>query len=83
MSKGLWPECYRTPTFLENRLPTRSNNQLQTPYELVYGKKPDLSVLRMIGSVCYVYQAKPTTRCAIATCSEGYTGWLGQRTDTE
>jgi hypothetical protein len=43
-----WPEIARTAAFLYNRSP--SSKLSTTPYQAWYGKKPDLSRLRVIGS---------------------------------
>ena len=44
LPKTLWAELARTVVYLKNRTPTRSLND-QTPYEALYGVKPDLSYL--------------------------------------
>ena len=49
------PELYKTVTHLNNILPHRRTGNSKTPYELVLGKKPDLSYLRSIGCKAYVH----------------------------
>jgi len=45
LPKKLWAEAFSTATYLRNRTPTRVLDGL-TPFELLYGVKPDLSDLR-------------------------------------
>jgi len=42
---SFWSKAVSTAVYLHNRLPTSANNGL-TPYELMYGKKPDFSIMR-------------------------------------
>jgi len=44
----LWAEAFSTVTYLRNRTPTRALDRL-TPFELLYGMKPDLADLRTFG----------------------------------
>ncbi|GKB24154.1 retrovirus-related pol polyprotein from transposon TNT 1-94 [Tanacetum coccineum] len=48
----LWAEVVATACYTQNRslIHTRHN---KTPYELVHGKKPDLTFLRIFGALCY------------------------------
>lgn len=55
-----WPLANETAAFLKCRLPTRRNPNSMTPYERVYGVKPDLSILRTFGCKAYVHTFKPT-----------------------
>ena len=57
--KKAWAECDKTAVFVENRLPCRANPGCESPHQMIYGEKPDLSFLRTIGSRCYVHQHKP------------------------
>ena len=53
LNKMYWPYCVKTAVYLGNR--SLANTKLtKTPYELFYGKKPDLSNLRLYGSTVYV-----------------------------
>ena len=72
-----WAEAVQTATYIKNRLPTRSLEHNVTPYELWYGRKPDLSHIRVFG--CTAYALVPDTkrrkfdvrlRCEIET------GWM-------
>jgi hypothetical protein len=47
-----WDELYVTAAYLHARTPSASS--IATPYELFYGRKPDLSHLREIGSRAFV-----------------------------
>lgn len=53
MNERYWGEAVLTATYLQNRLPSRSVPK--TPYELWWGRKPDLSHLRIFGSEAYVH----------------------------
>nr|GFA42882.1 retrovirus-related Pol polyprotein from transposon TNT 1-94 [Tanacetum cinerariifolium] len=48
----LWAEAVATACFTQNRslIHTRHN---KTPYELVHNKKPDLTFVRVFGTLCY------------------------------
>jgi hypothetical protein len=59
--KKAWAECVRTATFIENRLPTTANPLCKSPFEMLYNRTPDLSILRVIGSKAYVHIHAPTT----------------------
>ncbi|GJW68099.1 retrovirus-related pol polyprotein from transposon TNT 1-94 [Tanacetum coccineum] len=51
-SMFLWAEAVTTVCYTQNRslIHTRHN---KTPYELMHGKKPDLTFLRIFGALCY------------------------------
>lgn len=53
LPKRFWGEAVLTATYLQNRLPSRSISK--TPYELWWGRKPDLKHLRVFGSEAYVH----------------------------
>lgn len=53
MEKRFWGEAILTATYLQNRLPSRSIPK--TPFELWWGRKPELSHLRVFGSKAYVH----------------------------
>src|SRR5579862_2096253 len=57
LPKILWMEIAATVVYLKNRSPTRSIKG-KTPYEAWFGKKPNLSHLRVIGTAAYVHVAK-------------------------
>nr|GFB99305.1 integrase, catalytic region, zinc finger, CCHC-type, peptidase aspartic, catalytic [Tanacetum cinerariifolium] len=47
-----WAEVVATTCYTQNRslIHTRHN---KTPYELVHNKKPDLTLFRVFGALCY------------------------------
>jgi len=49
--KEFWAKAVNTSVYLLNRLPTKS---LDTPYEVWYGLKVDVSHLKVFGSLCYI-----------------------------
>ena len=51
MPNYLWGESVRHATYLINRIATRSL-QNQTPYEVLRGKRPNISHLRIFGCIC-------------------------------
>ena len=51
-----WGEAVLFAIYLKNRSPTKAI--LSTPYEYWYGRKPNISHLRIFGSVSYVFQPK-------------------------
>jgi hypothetical protein len=55
--KILWMEIAATIVYLKNRSPTRSLKD-KTPYEAWFGRKPDLSHLKIIGTKAYVHIPK-------------------------
>ena len=50
-----WAEAVATAAYLRNRTPTGSLKQKKTPFEMWYGRKPDLSHLRVFGCMGYAY----------------------------
>jgi hypothetical protein len=53
-AKYLWAEAINYATWLTNRLPSRAIPD-QTPYGLMHGTKPDLSLAREFGAPCFVH----------------------------
>src|SRR5690606_23480010 len=56
-----WAEAVNTACYVKNRCPTRAV-QDSTPYELWTGKTPDLSHLRIFGSIAYMHIPKEKRR---------------------
>ncbi len=52
-----WGRAIKTAAYIRNRCLTSATDEKKTPYELCYGKKPDLSELRIFG--CQVYAHEP------------------------
>ncbi len=49
-----WAEAVNTATYLHNRSPISSLPD-KTPYECWYGTKPNVSNLKIFGSICFVH----------------------------
>jgi len=49
-----WPEVIRTATYLKNRTFTKSTIEDKTPFEIFFGKRPDLSNLKLFGSKVFI-----------------------------
>lgn len=56
LEKSYWGEAMMTAIYLQNRLPTSSTGK--TPYELWFGKRPDLESLKIFGTRAYVFIPK-------------------------
>ena len=50
-----WAEAVNTAAYIRNCVITRSIKKRKTPYEKWYGRKPDLSHLRVFGCMAYAY----------------------------
>lgn len=53
LEKKFWPECIKTAAYLGNRVIANNKFKL-TPYELFFGRKPNISNLKMYGSTAFV-----------------------------
>ena len=53
VSNIFWAEAISTAAYVRNRLPTTALKENETPYERWYGKKPDVSHLRVFGCMAY------------------------------
>ena len=51
----LWVEAFYTAAFLSNLLPSSVNENLVSPFEILNGKAPIYTSLRVFGCVCYPY----------------------------
>ena len=60
LEKRFWAEAVETAIYLRNRLPSARIPE-KSPFELIYGKKPTLTHLRVFG--CYAYALIPKERC--------------------
>src|SRR5271163_673564 len=54
----LWAELAATAAYLRNRLPTRANLEMRSPFELWYGQKPSVDHLCIIWSDAYMHISK-------------------------
>ena len=52
---SFWGESILTASHLINRTPTQVLNN-KTPYEVLFGKKPDFDKLRVFGCLCYSHR---------------------------
>ena len=57
LPKSLWADAVATASYVRNRSPVSGRDK--TPYELFFGKKPDVSNLRIFGSKAYALTPKP------------------------
>ena len=55
VSNIFWAEAISTAAYVRNRLPTTALKENETPYERWYGKKPDVSHLRVFGCMAYAH----------------------------
>ena len=58
MPGSFWGEAVTTTVYLLNRAPTKAVIG-KTPYEAIYGRKPNVSHLRTFGCVAHVKTAEP------------------------
>jgi hypothetical protein len=60
LPKSYWAEAINYTTYILNRMVQRES--AKTPYELFYGKKPNIKNLRAFGEDCFVYNNDPAKR---------------------
>ena len=70
LPKALWAEIARTVVYLKNRSPTRSLKD-KTPYEALYGDKPDLSHLIAVGTKAMPHIPKSKNQKLDSRAGEG------------
>jgi transposase InsO family protein len=70
LPKQLWAELARAVAHLKNRSPTAALNN-RTPYEALYGKKPDVSHFVAIGTKAFVHTPKKKTKKIDSRSYEG------------
>mmetsp|Transcript_55929 Transcript_55929/g.117024 ORF Transcript_55929/g.117024 Transcript_55929/m.117024 type:complete len:2321 (-) Transcript_55929:82-7044(-) len=58
LPKKVWPLVVRHSVYILNRTPTRSNVKSMTPYEALFGEKPDISKLKPFGCLMYGFVHK-------------------------
>jgi transposase InsO family protein len=61
ISNGFWAEVVNIVVYLKNRSPTKKLD-FQTPSEILYGYKPDVSHLRVFGSSAFAHIPKDERR---------------------
>ena len=59
LPNSLWAEAFNTTTYVHNRTPTKALGS-RTPFEALYGVKPDVSHLRAFDASCAIVE--PTKR---------------------
>lgn len=83
MTKGFWAEAIGVATHIINRAPRKSLSW-RTPYEILFGRVPDVSYLRMFGCRAWVYndqgkkwdpKSKPMILIRFETGSKAYRLW--------
>jgi len=55
LSNRFWAEAVATAAYTRNRLPTSAIKGNTTSYEQWYGKKPNVSHLKVFGCMAYVH----------------------------
>lgn len=55
LPKPFWAEAVATAAYLRNRMPTSALQDKATPYEKWYGRKPNLSYLKVFGCTAYAH----------------------------
>lgn len=53
LPKSFWAEALNTAVHIRNRVTTRGLSSKTTPFEVLFGRKPTLSYLRVFGSRCW------------------------------
>ena len=61
----LWAECLSYVVFTNNRTPSRAIG-METPYEKLYSKKPDVSELLPWGCLVYAFVSKEYRSCKLS-----------------
>lgn len=56
LHKSFWGNAIETAVYLINRVPTRTNENNKTPYELWHNRKTAIKYLRVFGSTAYVHK---------------------------
>lgn len=88
VSKQFWGEALYTVVYVLNRSPSVAVQGDRTPYEAWYGKKPDVSNLRVFGSECFAHIPKQLRKkldgksekvVFVGYAPGGYRVWNGKR----
>ena len=53
LSDGYWAEAVATAAYVRNRMPTAAFSGSITPYQQWYGRKPNISHLKVFGCMAY------------------------------
>jgi len=71
----LWAEAINTANYLHARSPTTANKGM-TPYQKLYGRKPEVSLASFRMYCLLVVASSPTTWKIHLPCSDGLYAWL-------
>ena len=55
MDLKFWWEAFVLATYLLNRLPTAVVEKKLSPFEVLYGRKPDYKFIKVFGCACFPY----------------------------
>lgn len=55
LPKSFWAEAISTAVYVRNRAPTNAHKEVTTPYQKWYHCRPDISNLRVFGSLAYTH----------------------------
>ena len=78
LAPRFWGYARKHAAFLRNRCPSKSNPGKRTPFEIRYGKKPDLTNIKIFGCPCFALIKKQdrkmnqTTEKAMPAIFVGY-----------
>ena len=73
--EALWAEAINTACYASNRLFLQKFLG-KTPYELLNGKKPDVSFFRVFGCKCYIYKKRQHLGKFQRHCDISFSCWL-------
>ena len=84
LDKKFWGEAILTANYLTNRSPTRALMENKTPFEMWFGRKPNLANLVIFGSLAFAHVPKEkrrkldprSSKCVfVGYASNGYRLW--------
>ena len=55
LDKRLWSETCHTAVYIKNRLPHSALPTNITPFEALFGRKPEIGHMRPFGALCYMH----------------------------
>ena len=73
--KALWAEAISTACYASKHLFLQKFLG-KTPYELLNGKKPDVSFFRVFGCKCYIYKKRQHLGKFQRRCDDWFSCWL-------
>lgn len=81
LPKELWTEAVQTACYLHNRLPNSTTND-KTPYEMFFGRKPQLKHVVEFGKECHVITNSQYLTKFDARTEEAYVVGFTERSNT-